>query len=66
MWEPGSFHKYESAGIILGATQKTGDHVKELSSVTASQNSHLSEEYTFVKSMIAVFVLESTGNFLDK
>lgn len=31
------------------------------------QNSHPGEEYTFVrKSMIAVFVLESTGNLLGK
>lgn len=36
--------------------------MKETSSVTGSQKSHLGEEYTFVrKSVIAVFVLESAG-----
>lgn len=53
--------------LFQRATKEKRDHVKEMSGVTASQNSHLGEENTFVqKSMIAVFVLESMDTFSDK
>lgn len=61
------FYRGGSVAVISGATKGKRNHVKEMPSVTASQKSHLSEECTFVqKSMIAVFVLESTSNFSDK
>lgn len=65
--EPGSFRRDESPGIISGAKKGKSMGACERDVQCHRQNSHPGEEYTFVwKSMIAVFVLESTGNLLDK